>query len=214
MSVSLGQTAPDFTAMTTFGPVRMSDYKGNWLIFFSHPGDFTPVCTTEFLALTKNFSEFERLNCKLLGLSIDSNPSHLAWVNQIFLITGEQIPFPIVADRSGDVARMYGMIATDVSSTETVRNVFFIDPNQKIRAILIYPLTNGRCVKEILRLLEALQTTDKYGVVTPACWMPGDPVMVPPPKTYDELVQRENDPKAQNLECKDWFWCYKNINSK
>ena len=211
MSLSLGMTAPDFSATTTFGPVQMSDYKGSWLIFFSHPGDFTPVCTTEFLAFTNHFEEFNKLNTKLLGLSIDSNPSHLAWVNQIFLITGVQIPFPIVADRSGDIARLYGMIASDVSSTETVRNVFFIDPNQKIRAILIYPLTNGRCIKEILRLLIALQTTDKYGVVTPACWQPGDPVMVPPPKTYEELVNRENDPASQGLECKDWFWCYKNL---
>lgn len=214
MNVSIGQTAPDFTAMTTFGPIRMSDYKGNWVVFFSHPGDFTPVCTTEFLAFTKNYEQFEQLNTKLLGLSIDSNPSHLAWVNQIFMITGVQIPFPIVADRSGDVARQYGMIANDVSSTETVRNVYFIDPEQKIRAILVYPLTNGRCIKEILRLLIAMQTSDRNKVVTPACWQPGDPVMVPPPRTYEELVTREHEPGEQGLECKDWFWCYKNIDSK
>ena len=213
MAVSIGMTAPDFTATTTFGPIRMSDYKGSWVVFFSHPGDFTPVCTTEFLAFSNHYDDFTKLNTKLLGLSIDSNPSHLAWVNEIFLITGVQIQFPIVADRSGDVARLYGMIANDVSSTETVRNVYFIDPNQKIRAILIYPLTNGRCIKEILRLLTALQTTDKYGVVTPACWQPGDPVMVPPPKTYEELVARDSNPTAQGLECKDWFWCYKNLPS-
>lgn len=213
MNVSIGMTAPDFTATTTFGPIHMSDYKGSWLVFFSHPGDFTPVCTTEFLAFSEHFNDFTKLSTKLLGLSIDSNTSHLAWVNEIFLITGVQIPFPIVADRSGDIARLYGMIATDVSSTETVRNVYIIDPNQKIRAILIYPLTNGRCIKEILRLVTALQTTDKYGVVTPACWQPGEPVMVPPPKTYDELIARDRDSAAQGLECKDWFWCYKNLPS-
>ena len=210
-NIDIGMTAPNFTAMTTFGPIKMSDYRGNWLVFFSHPGDFTPVCTTEFIAFTQNYPEFERLNTKLLGLSIDSNPSHLAWVNEIFLITGEQIPFPIVADRSGDIARLYGMIAHDVSNTETVRSVFFIDPEQKIRAILTYPMTNGRCIKEILRLLEAMQTSDEFKVATPACWQPGDPVIVPVPKTYEELVAREEDPDKLGLDCRDWFWCYKKI---
>jgi peroxiredoxin (alkyl hydroperoxide reductase subunit C) len=211
-NINIGMTAPDFTAITTFGQVSMRDYRGSWLVFFSHPGDFTPVCTTEFLALAQNYEEFEKLNTKLLGLSIDSNPSHLAWVNEIFLITGEQIPFPIVADRTGDIASLYGMIAYDISNTETVRSVFFIDPEQIIRAILTYPTANGRCVSEILRLLKAMQTTDNYKVATPACWQPGEPVIVPVPKTYDEMIAREEDPDALGLDCKDWFWCYKNIN--
>lgn len=129
------------------------------------------------------------------------------------MTTGVPIPFPVVADRTGDIARMYGMVAPDVSTQETVRNVFIIDPNQIIRAILIYPLTNGRYIPEILRLVMALQETDKNKVVTPANWQPGQPTMVPPPKTYEELIKRETNPESQNLYCEDWFWCYKQLPS-
>ena len=176
--ISIGMTAPDFTVSTTYGPVRMSDYKGKWVVFFSHPGDFTPVCTTEFIAFTERYNDFVNLGVQLLGLSIDSGPSHLAWVNTIREITGISIPFPIVADRDGAVAAKYGMIAPDVSTQQTVRNVFIIDPEQKIRCILVYPLTTGRYIPEIIRIIEALQTSDKYQVVTPANWQPGDPVLV------------------------------------
>lgn len=210
-SVSIGMTAPDFTANTTFGPIRMSDYKGKWVVFFSHPGDFTPVCTTEFIAFTNDFKQFSSLGVQLLGLSIDSNPSHLAWVNTINEITGLTIPFPIVADRDAAVAGLYGMIAPSASTQETVRNVFIIDPEQKIRCILIYPLTTGRYIPEIIRIIEALQTTDQYQVVTPANWQPGSPVLVPAAKTYPELLKRENDPGSLGLNCKDWFLCFKDI---
>ncbi len=210
MNVNIGMQAPDFTAMTTFGPLKLSDYKGQWVILFSHPGDFTPVCTTEFIVFAQANDQFEALNAKLIGLSIDSNPSHLAWVNQIRLLTGVQIPFPVIADRMAEVANLYGMIAPDVNKQETVRNVFFIDPNQIIRAILVYPLTNGRNISEILRLLTALQTTDKCGVVTPANWVPGSPAMVPPPGTYNQSLERINAPETTDLNCVDWFWCYKN----
>lgn len=209
MNVSIGMKAPDFSAMTTFGPIKLSDYKGHWVILFSHPGDFTPVCTTEFVAFAQSNDQFEALNAKLIGLSIDSNPSHLAWVNQIYLLTGIQIPFPIIADRMAEVAGMYGMIAPDASKQETVRNVYFIDPDQIIRAILIYPLTNGRNICEIIRLLTALETTDRCNVVTPANWEPGSPAMIPPPRTYDQMIERINNPQSQNLNCMDWFWCYK-----
>ena len=209
MNVSIGMKAPDFSAITTFGPIKLSDYKGHWVILFSHPGDFTPVCTTEFVAFAQANDQFEALNAKLIGLSIDSNPSHLAWVNQIYLLTGIQIPFPIIADRMAEVAGMYGMIAPDASKQETVRNVYFIDPDQIIRAILIYPLTNGRNICEIIRLLTALETTDRCNVVTPANWEPGSPAMVPPPRTYDQMIERINNPQSQNLNCMDWFWCYK-----
>lgn len=208
--VSLGMTAPDFTENSTFGPITMSSYKGKWVVFFSHPGDFTPVCTTEFVAFSQAAPQFQNLNAQLLGLSIDSNPSHLAWVNDIQMLTGITVPFPVIADRTGKVASLYGMIAPDASTQETVRNVYIIDPNQKIRAILIYPLTNGRNIDEILRLLTALQTTDEYQVVTPANWEPGMPVLVPPAKTYNELMQRQTDPNSLGLDCMDWFWCYKN----
>lgn len=209
--LSIGQTAPDFIAPTTMGPVRMSDYKGKWIVFFSHPGDFTPVCTTEFLAFATMAEEFESRNAALLGISIDSTPSHLAWIHSIQETTAVSIPFPIIADRVGEVASLYGMVAHDVSGTETVRNVFLIDPEQTIRAILIYPLTNGRNIPEILRLLIALQTTDKYNVVTPANWEPGEPVLVPAPKDYSDLEIRQNNPSSLGLQCENWYWCYKNI---
>lgn len=207
--ISIGMKAPDFNATTTMGPVKMSDYKGRWVVFFSHPGDFTPVCTTEFIAFANAEPAFEQRNAKLLGLSIDSNSSHLAWVYSIYLNTGIEIPFPVIADRIGEIARLYGMIAPDVSNSETVRNVFIIDPEQIVRAMLIYPLTNGRNITEILRLLEALQTTDRERVVTPANWMPGQPAMVPPPQTYQQLLQRVNNPDSMDLVCEDWWWCYK-----
>lgn len=209
MNINIGMKAPDFTAMTTFGQINLSDYNGHWVILFSHPGDFTPVCTTEFVAFAQANDQFEALNANLIGLSIDSNPSHLAWVNQIYQLTGIQIPFPVISDRMADVANLYGMIAPGVSKQETVRNVFFIDPNQIIRAILVYPLTNGRNIPEILRLLTALQTTDRCKVVTPANWEPGIPAMVPPPGTYNQLQERATNPQDLGLNCMDWFWCYK-----
>lgn len=210
--LSIGMKAPDFSADTTFGPIRFSNYKGKWVVFFSHPGDFTPVCTTEFIAFAQASQQFYDRNVQLLGLSIDSNPSHLAWVYAIYQTTGVTIPFPVVADRIGDVARLYGMIAPDVSKQEAVRNVFIIDPDKIIRAILIYPLTNGRCIPEILRLVDALQKTDQDKVVTPANWQPGQPTMAPPPDTYQGLLERSNQEKT-NLYCKDWFWCYNQLPS-
>lgn len=206
--LTIGMRAPDFIADTTFGPAKMSDFFGKWLVFFSHPGDFTPVCTTEFIAFAKYYPEFTRRNTNLLGLSIDSTPSHLAWVYNIAKSTGIQIPFPVVADRNMMIARMYGMLPSDPNSTQTVRSVFIIDPDQKIRAILQYPMTNGRNIPEILRLLDALQTSDTEKVVTPANWMPGQPVIVPYPKTYDELLERIKNPAG--LNCMDWYLCYKN----
>lgn len=171
------------------------------------------MCTTEFVAFAQAYDRFKALNTELLGLSIDSNPSHLAWTNEIYLLTDTKIPFPVVADRIGTVAALYGMIAPDASTQQTVRNVFFIDPNQKIRAILVYPLTNGRNIEEILRLLEALQTSDQYGVVTPANWKSGDPVMVPPARTQKQLEERETNPQILGLDCMDWFWCYKDLDA-
>lgn len=207
-SLTIGRQAPDFTANSTMGNLKMSDYRGKWVVLFSHPGDFTPVCTTEFIAFANANEEFDKKNTHLIGLSIDSNPSHLAWVHTIFKLTGVKIPFPVISDRMGDVARLYGMIAPDVSKQETVRNVFIIDPVQIIRAILVYPMTNGRDVQEILRLLTALQTSDEHKVVTPANWQPGQPTMIAPPQTYEQLAARSENPQDSNLECKDWFWCY------
>lgn len=158
--------------------------------------------------MAKQYNCYKERNTELIGLSVDSNPSHLAWVYNIYQNTGIQIPFPIIADRDRSIATMYGMFSP-TGGTTLVRNVFFIDPNQIIRAILIYPLTNGRNTYEMVRLLDALQTTDKYNVATPANWYPGQPVVVPAPQTYEELLKRVEG--EEGLCCVDWYLCYKNL---
>ncbi|MEG2348830.1 MAG: peroxiredoxin [Clostridia bacterium] len=204
--LKIGNIAPSFSAVSTCGALKLSDYLGKWVLLFSHPGDFTPVCTTEFIALAKINPEFEKRNCCLIGLSIDSNPSHLAWVNNIHKSTGVEIPFPVISDLDMKISKSYGMIAPNVSNTQTVRNVFFIDPDQKIRCILQYPMTTGRNTGELLRILDSLLTTDKEGVATPVNWLPGQPTIVPSPKTYCELVERLNNPLGYN--CLDWYLCF------
>lgn len=204
---SLGSKAPDFKANTTFGPIQLSDYSGKWIILFSHPGDFTPVCTTEFLCFAKYYPEFKKRNTELIGLSIDSNSSHLAWVYNIFQLTGVEIPFPIIEDRDMKIAKLYGMISEPMSNTSTIRSVFVIDDKQILRTILYYPLTTGRNIPEILRIIEALQTSDKDQVVTPANWFPGMPVILPYPKTYNELKKRIKS-CDKNSSCLDWYLCF------
>jgi len=203
----LGQKAPDFEALTTQGTLRLSDYKGTWLILFSHPADFTPVCTTEFMAFAEIYDELKKRNVELLGLSVDSVSSHIAWIRNCEEKMGVKIPFPIIADLNKDVARKYGMIHPEQSKTETVRCVFIIDAESKIRAMLYYPLTTGRNMSEILRLIDALQTADKHKVATPANWKPGDPVVVPAPSTAEQAEER----LKQGYECKDWYLCTKKI---
>lgn len=207
-NVKIGMVAPDFEADTSFGKICLNDYKGKWLVLFSHPGDFTPVCTTEMIAFSKAFDYFQNLNTCLLGLSIDSTPSHLAWIYDIYCRTGIKIPFPIIADRSGEISRKYGMIANDVSTTETVRNVFIIDDKQIVRAILVYPLNVGRCIPEILRLVEALQTADCSKGSTPANWCPNQPIIVPGPKTYCALEERRESIK-ENKNGMSWYLSFK-----
>ena len=189
-NVKIGQTAPDFEAETTYGPKTMQDYRGKWLVLFSHPGDLTPVCTTEFIAFARAYPYFQKLNTELLGLSIDSNASHLAWMYDIYCNTGIQIPFPIIADRSGQIARKYGMISNDISTTKTVRNVFIIDDKGVVRTILIYPLNVGRFIPEMLRIIQALQISDCNQGATAANWMPGNPLIMPSPQTFPELQER------------------------
>ena len=206
--VRIGQMAPDFEAITTFGPIKLSDYKGKWLVFFSHPGDFTPVCTTEFIAFSNAYTYFKNLNSDLLGLSIDSNASHLAWVYNIYQKTGVRIPFPIVADRSGEIARKYGMISNNVNNTETVRNVYIIDPNGVIRLILVYPLNVGRCIPEIIRSLNALQVADSNKGATPANWVPCQPIVNPVPTTVTGLEQRVKELNKDNNGM-SWYLTFK-----
>ena len=203
----IGDKAPRFIANSTDGEIKLSDYMGKWLIFFSHPGDYTPVCTTEFIEFSKMYPEFQKRNCNLLGLSIDSTPSHISWLTNIHNTTGIKIPFPVVSDRDMKISKMYGMIAPNISNTETVRSVFIIDPNQVIRAILQYPKTNGRNIGEILRLLDALQTTDKEKVATPANWVLGKSTILPAPNTFKEALENKNN---FNNNCTDWYLCYNN----
>ncbi len=203
----LGQKAPDFEALTTHGTLRLSDYQGTWLILFSHPADFTPVCTTEFLAFSEIYDELKKRNVELLGLSVDSVSSHIAWMRNCEEKMGVKIPFPIIADLNKDVSKKFGMIHPAQSKTETVRCVFIIDPESKIRAMLYYPLTTGRNMAEILRLVDALQTADKHKVATPANWKPGEPVVVPPPTTSEQAEER----LKEGYDCKDWYLCKKTL---
>ena len=207
-NVRLGMKAPDFEANTTIGKISLNDYIGNWLVLFSHPGDFTPVCTTEIIAFANANTYFKERNACLLGLSVDSNPSHLAWIYDIYLRTGIQIPFPIIADRNGSIARKYGMISSDISNTETVRNVYIIDPEGIIRLILIYPMNIGRCIPEILRALEALQISDKCKGSTPANWTLGSPIINAAPKTFNELQKKSEMVKNENNGM-SWYLTFK-----
>jgi len=203
----IGEPAPDFEAETTHGPMKLSGLKGKWVILFSHPADFTPVCTTEFIAFTAIHEELKALNVQLVGLSVDSVSAHLAWVHAVKEKMGVQIPFPIIADLTMTVSNKYGMIHKGQSSTAAVRTVFFIDDKGIMRAMLYYPLQNGRYMPEIIRLVKALQTTDKFKVATPANWQPGEKVVVPAPKTADEMEKRP----TEGYECKDWYLCFKKI---
>lgn len=198
----LNEAAPGFEAKTTHGPRKLADYKGKWLILFSHPGDFTPVCTTEFIAFARNFDRFKSLNCDLLGLSIDSNFSHIAWVRNIEEKFGVHVPFPIIDDLSMKVANAYGMIQPGASDTSAVRATFLIDPAGKLRAMVYYPLSNGRSIEEFLRILQALQTSDKDGVATPEGWKPGEAVLVPPPPTQEAAEARKDAGDAYM----DWYF--------
>ncbi len=204
----LGMPAPPFEVPTTHGTIRLDDFRGSWLILFSHPADFTPVCTTEFIAFAEIREQLRELNCELLGLSIDSVYSHIAWVRNIEEKMGVKIDFPVIADLNKEVASLYGMISPGESKTETSRCVFVIDPDQIVRAMIYYPLTTGRNMNEILRLIRAMQTTDEKGVATPANWQPGDKVIVPPPQTQEAAEERVAD---GTLECTDWYFCKKSL---
>jgi peroxiredoxin (alkyl hydroperoxide reductase subunit C) len=211
----IGEKAPNFVAETTQGQIRFpEDYKGSWVIFFSHPADFTPVCTTEFMAFASMQPEFEALNCKLIGLSIDSTYSHIAWLRTIKEkitlndVSGVEVTFPVISDLTMEVSKAFGMLQPSASNTQAVRAVFIIDPEGIVRAILYYPLSNGRNMEEIKRLLIALQTSTKHGVATPANWKPGDDVIVPPPGSCGSAKERvqTSDPDMKVL---DWFLTFK-----
>lgn len=204
----INEPAPAFNAPTTDGTRSLEDYKGKWLVLFSHPADFTPVCTTEFMAFAKAAPEFEKRNCELLGLSIDSSHSHIAWMRNIKEKFGVEIPFPIIADLKMDVAKAYGMIHPEAGDTAAVRATFIIDPQGILRAMVYYPMSNGRSIPEFVRLLDALQTSDENGVATPESWQPGDKVIVPPAKTAAEAEERMN---SSEYDCTDFYFCTKSL---
>jgi peroxiredoxin 2/4 len=198
----IGDIAPNFQSMTTFGKIDFHEYiNGKWALLFSHPADFTPVCTTEMsgFALDKDF--FDQHDTKLVGLSIDSIHAHIAWVNNVREKTGVLFDFPIIADIDMSVAKLYGMLQPGESETAAVRAVFFIDPNKKIRLIMYYPLNVGRNMEEIKRALQALQTADANACAMPLNWKPGEKVIVPPPKTVEDLDKRLNS----GLEMVDFY---------
>ncbi len=213
----IGDPAPTFTAVTTQGEIHFpADYKGKWVIFFSHPADFTPVCTTEFMTFASMQQQLAAYNTELLGLSVDGIASHLAWLQTIKdKITfrdykNVDVTFPLIDDASMQVAQKYGMIMPGEDSTKAVRAVFFIDPKGIIRAIIYYPLILGRNSEELLRVIKALQTSDHFGVATPADWQPGEPVILPIPESLSSMQERKDAP-TQGTTCQDWFFCTREI---
>ena len=198
----LNQPAPEFTATTTQGVISLSDYRGKWVVLFSHPADFTPVCSTEFLAFAQHADAFEQRDAQLIGLSIDSVHAHLAWLRDLEEMAGVPVPFPVIADLDMKVAGTFGMIHPGASETAAVRAVFLIDPEGVLRGMLYYPLSVGRSIPEVLRFLDALRFSDAEGMSTPADWQPGDPAIVGAPKTMDEI--RADDPGAYD-DYRRWY---------
>lgn len=213
----IGDKAPEFKAITTQGSINFPlDYKGKWVILFSHPADFTPVCTSEFMTFAKREPEFTALNCQLVGLSIDGLYSHIAWLRTIkdkIVFKGMkniEVTFPLIEDISMEVAKKYGMIQPGESTTKAVRAVFFIDPKGIVRALIYYPLSMGRNFDELKRALIAMQTADAYDIATPADWQPGDDVIVPPAGSCGVAKDRM-DIKEEGVTCNDWFFCTKQL---
>jgi peroxiredoxin 2/4 len=206
------EPAPDFDAKSTHGPIRLSDYtsKGKWVMLFSHPSDFTPVCSTEFIEFARRYEEFEKLNVQLIGLSIDSVPAHIAWVRDLEQIAGVKIKFPLIADLDQKVSQLYGLVHEAVSDTATVRAVFAIDPKGNVRALLYYPQQLGRSVDELLRIFQGLQTVDANGVSCPVDWVPGEQVVVPAPATIEEAAKRTNGVGA-GIDVTSWYLAKKDL---
>ena len=212
---TIGEKAPSFKAETTMGEINFpEDYKGKWIIFFSHPADFTPVCTTEFMTFASMQEEFRSLNTELVGLSIDSTYSHIAWLRTIKEkikykgMSEVEVQFPVISDLTMEVSHLYGMVQPGESNTQAVRAVFIIDPQSKVRALLYYPLSNGRNMDEIKRLVIAMQHSDEHHVATPANWQLGEDVIIPPPGSCGMAKDRVNE-AGEEYYCLDWFMCLK-----
>lgn len=212
----IGEEAPEFKAVTTQGNINFpKDYKGSWVILFSHPADFTPVCTSEFMTFASMEQQFAEFNCKLVGLSVDGLYSHIAWLRTIKEkieykgMKDVEVKFPLIEDITMEVAKKYGMIQPGESNTKAVRAVFFIDPKGIIRAMIYYPLSLGRNFDELLRVIIALQTADEFGIAAPADWRPGDDVIVPPAGSCG--VAKDRMDGKEDMTCYDWFFCTKKL---
>ncbi len=202
---ALGMPVPDFEAVTTQGKIKLSQYKGKWVVLFSHPSDFTPVCTTEFMAFADRYDDFKKRNVDLIGLSIDSIYSHIAWLRNIEEKMGVHIPFPVIADLDMRVAKAFNMVHPSMSETSAVRAVLFIDPDMVLRAMIYYPMSTGRNMDEIIRVIDSLQLVDREKIATPANWKPGEPVIVPPPNTQEAAEKR----LKEGYDYKEWYLCKK-----
>jgi len=215
----IGEKAPSFKAVTTQGPINFpEDYNGSWAILFSHPADFTPVCTSEFMTFASMEEQFNKANCKLVGLSVDGLYSHIAWLRTIKEkiefngMKNVEVTFPLIEDITMDVAKKYGMMMPGESNTKAVRAVFFVDPNGIIRAIIYYPLSLGRNFDELYRALIAMQTADAFSIATPADWRPGDDVIVPPAGSCG--VAKDRMDNKEEMHCYDWFFCTKKLSEE
>ena len=214
----IGEKAPSFKAVTTQGPIDFpGQYEGSWVILFSHPADFTPVCTSEFMTFASLEKEFEALNCKLVGLSVDGLYSHIAWLRTIkdkIVYNGMkdvEVKFPLIEDITMEVAKAYGMIQPGESNTKAVRAVFVIDPKAMIRAMIYYPLSLGRNFDELIRVVQALKTADEFSIATPADWRPGDDVIIPPAGSCGVAKERM---ESKDITCYDWFFCTKKLDKE
>lgn len=206
--ITLGRMAPDFIALSTKGYLRLSDYRGKWVILSSQSAAFGSVSTTEMIGVAQFYPELQKRNTELIALTTDNLHANMAWVYDIYLKTGITIPFPIIADGDLQISELYGMLNPDRLYGETVRDAFIINPFGRIRAILTLPLSCGRSGEELLRVIDSLQITEQYNLYTPADWHQGDPVLVPIPNTYDELISRVNNSEELGMQCPFWYVCY------
>ena len=204
----INDPAPEFEAKSTQGQLKLSDYKGKWVVLFSHPADFTPVCTTEFVEFARRSEEFKERDAQLVGLSVDSVTAHIAWIRNMEQHFGVKVDFPVIADLDTKVAQKYGLLHPGASETATVRAVFVIDPAQKVRALVYYPMSLGRNIDEVLRVLDGLQTADQNACATPANWQKGEKVIVPPPQTLDDAERRMTTP---GYEVTDWYFSKRDL---
>ena len=206
------EPAPDFEAKSTHGLIRLSDYtsRGKWVLLFSHPADFTPVCSTEFIEFARSYEDFEKINVQLIGVSIDSVFSHIAWVRDLEQIGGVQVKFPVIADLDQKISSAYGLVHEAAADTATVRGVFVIDPKGTVRALIYYPMQLGRNIDELFRIFQALQTADANGVSCPANWRPGQPVIVAAPVTVEDAAKRTSG-VGSGLNVESWYLSRKDL---